>query len=82
MSRLPVLYVGWQEGFREPGVMGWIEVPGFHLVDESSGSTKAYRPDIHVIVGLSDTARRRGVIIPAELTADEGLQPEQDGRRE
>ena len=58
-QKIPVNYVGYQEGMTE--------VDGFHLVDDPTGSTKAFDPTIHIIMGLSMTAVYRGVTIPEEL---------------
>lgn len=60
-EKMPVLYVGLQEGFIDAGI------PDFHLVDEPSGTTKKFDSDKHVIVGLAESARQRGVHIPNEL---------------
>jgi len=43
-QKVPVQYVGYQE-------TGIKELPGFHLVDEPSGSTVAYNEDRHTITG-------------------------------
>ncbi len=61
MSKILVKYVGLQEGFPEKGI------PDFHLVDEPLGATKTFDPEKHIIVGLSDSARSRGIHIPEEL---------------
>jgi hypothetical protein len=61
MSKIPVRYVGLQQGFSEKGI------PDFYLVDEPNGSTKKFDPEKHIITGLSDSARNRGIHIPVEL---------------
>ena len=58
-DKTPVLYHGWQQGYGS--------VPGFYMVDDPSGSTIAYRPDKHFIIGLTESAKRREVEIPKEL---------------
>ena len=60
--RVPVLYVGLQEGFKECGF------PSFHLVDEPSGSTRKFDERRHAVVGISECAKK-GVEIPDPLIA-------------
>jgi|SRR6185295_18756583 len=61
MDKIPVKYVGLQEGFPEQGI------PNFYLVDEPGGSTKSFDPMLHYITGLSDNAKNAQRRIPDEL---------------
>lgn len=56
-----VLYVGLQPGDSKLGI------PDLHLVDVPSGTTKAFDPKEHTIVGLTETAKKRGITIPSSL---------------
>lgn len=62
-SKIPVLYVGVQEGFKEQGI------PDMQLVDTLAGFTYTFNPDKHIIVGLSESAKQRGTKVPKELTS-------------
>lgn len=56
-----VLYVGLQKGDSKLGI------PGLHLVDVPSGTTLVFDPEKHEIIGLTETAKKRGITIPSIL---------------
>lgn len=58
-NKIPVLYVGEQVGATDDVFL--------YLVDEPSGSTVTFKPEKHVIVGVTATALARGFSVPDAL---------------
>lgn len=56
-----VFYVGLQKGDKELGI------PDLHLVEGESCSSKVFDEEKETIVGLTETAKRRGITIPKKL---------------
>jgi len=56
-----VLYVGLQKGDSELGI------PDLQLVEGEEGTSKVFDAQKQVIVGLTETAKKRGITIPSIL---------------
>lgn len=69
LYRIPVLYVGLQKGDSKLGI------PDLHLVDVPSGTTLVFDPKKYEIVGVTETAEKRGITVPRKLLTP--LQSEQ-----
>jgi len=56
-----VLYVGLQPGDSKLGI------PDLHLVEGESGSSRVFDEEKQTIVGVTDTAKKRGITIPKKF---------------